>query len=388
MKIYSLFTRCGKLSLQRLYVKRSPWISRSNTLYQNFSSQEPSYMVDSDERVDAHLVKVPFLSEDAKLDMYQKHVAEPEVWTIQKLSQHFGSSLQRTSAVIYLMRKRQEAMVRAGITGSDDQNVSAELKVYEKYCEDKTKSLENLAEELGGDSKYNTVQLKQIVEKWDTHRKRMENVNQHEAYMKGVMESLAGDGIDTSFQETPTDAKRSLQDSYYPELFGDEALKEEKEKLLRRVSSETKAKINDDVMYMMSKFANQSGLPAAPAYISASCLSAFDKAETTAKPNRWKFAFRDLSHMNYKKPQLKAVVTQVDGDGGVVRDIEGGEQVSTSSSAVGSNEFMRAKPPYLPANTVVTSRGGRYGVFKNRFVTPNILPASYDVFEQLVLDML
>ena len=49
--------------------------------------EEPTYMVDSDERVEAHLVKVPFLSEDTKVDMFQKHTSQPELWTIPKLSQ-------------------------------------------------------------------------------------------------------------------------------------------------------------------------------------------------------------------------------------------------------------------------------------------------------------
>jgi large subunit ribosomal protein L23 len=139
-----------------------------------------------------------------------------------------------------LQQKRQNAMLESSVVGIDDKVLATELKIFEKYTQNKDKSLDELAVEM--DQTYDTAHLKKIIEKWETHQKRLDNVNQHEAYMKEKMEALADEGIDTSFQETPTDAKRSLEDSYYPELFGDEALEDEKKK-----SEDEMAKMKEQV---------------------------------------------------------------------------------------------------------------------------------------------
>eukprot|EP01040_Poterioochromonas_malhamensis_P004319 gene4319-4631_t len=69
---------------------------------------------DDEEWVDPKMVKVPILFEEQRQEMYALHVSNPERWTLEAISQKFGSSLDRTRAVILLMQLRYDLMKEKG----------------------------------------------------------------------------------------------------------------------------------------------------------------------------------------------------------------------------------------------------------------------------------
>ncbi len=71
---------------------------------------------DDEEWVDPKMVKVPILFEEQRQEMYALHVSNPERWTLEAISQKFGSSLDRTRAVILLMQLRYDLMKEKGFT--------------------------------------------------------------------------------------------------------------------------------------------------------------------------------------------------------------------------------------------------------------------------------
>jgi hypothetical protein len=44
--------------------------------------------------------------------MYKKYKHDPINWSIQNLSNHYGTSLERTRAVLFLMQKRDEEIAK------------------------------------------------------------------------------------------------------------------------------------------------------------------------------------------------------------------------------------------------------------------------------------
>jgi len=73
--------------------------------------KELPYMVSDDTADDPSDVKIPYLKDEKRQEMFSLHIDDPERWSIQKLSQHYGTSLERTSAVIFLMQSRHDLIM-------------------------------------------------------------------------------------------------------------------------------------------------------------------------------------------------------------------------------------------------------------------------------------
>ena len=69
-------------------------------------SNEPAYMVREDDKADPAGVKLPYLSEKMRADIFLKYKSNPATWSVNKLAEKYGASLDRIKAVIFLMDKR------------------------------------------------------------------------------------------------------------------------------------------------------------------------------------------------------------------------------------------------------------------------------------------
>ena len=78
-------------------------------------SAEPKYLVRKDSKGDPKALKVPYLRDSVREEMYARHMSDPQEWSFTRLSQAYRSSLMRTKAVVLLMHKRFNMMREKGL---------------------------------------------------------------------------------------------------------------------------------------------------------------------------------------------------------------------------------------------------------------------------------
>ena len=304
-------------------------------------------MVDTEVTISPKQVKVPYLSENVRQEMYRRHKKSPDEWPLSRLAQHYGASLERTKAVLILMRKREELMAsenlldipevwheiwkrhsapapaavtakatKAGgkgkaaasapevpIAGEKSKEVAAgdapegATPPAADAIADAPNSKEALAKEFG----LKLEEVGDIISRMSRHMHRQGNLDAHNKHMESIMERLSKAGVDISFRETGTAPKRgSIQEDYYPTLFGDDEFETAKKELLDRIAAETKAEIVD---FEASLFGGRTSAASseiqdtsAPAAALKPMVTHANKANVkTDTLSRWKFAFRDSS---------------------------------------------------------------------------------------------
>lgn len=297
--------------------------------------------------VDPSLVKIPLLLEETKVEMYKKHKHDPINWSIDKLSNHYRTSLERTRAVIFLMQKRDEEIAKITKLPVGTDVPKEWLELYQYY--DSTipsPSNDDLAKKFSIDINKVPVILAAMVE----HCRKLENVDAGDKFSRGILARLKEEGVDTNFRETATDnSAKSIP--YFPELFGDdeEELQAAKKKLLQRVERETRASLKkpldvDDLLVNS---------------VQSSIAESFPQDITNNTINRWKFAYLDLSKVTDDKDkntnklkgnvnEHKKVVTVVRTRQGAIRTATPLEEAYRSWAPKGhisevAMEFSKAK---------------------------------------------
>ena len=286
-------------------------------------------MVDTEVRtVHASQIKVPFLSEKLKQEMYSKHKQDGEEWNVTALSKQYGTSIERTKAVLYLLKRREDFMKEKGF----DDIPKEWYDLYSRYkalgddadkpaaTEEATAASSDGGEETGeggdnnGDAStaaaaapsnlqqlasefgMSESKLREVVEKMREHSFRQSQVDAYEAQMERNAEKLAARGVDTRFRETSSASsiQRSVTDDYYPELFDDDgAFEEARTRLIEEIEKETKATTSADASDARPAFLRRGEQAAATDSLPA---DAENRANVpTDHMSRWKFAFKDLS---------------------------------------------------------------------------------------------
>lgn len=284
------------------------------------TAAEPKFMVRKDLSVDPRLVKVPYLRDTMKQEIYAKHIMNPEKWTLQALSQHFHTSIDRTKAVIVLMHKRYDMIRSKGFNVKIDENhhtISVEIPsswkgLYEKYLEDPTqdieKALQSYNESVTEEHRklgINGEKAKEIIENIKDHERRTANLEFHNKHMEEVLNGLKASGVDAhTFQETANDVtmtgnRKSLKESYYPSLFGDDDFEETKKRLLKRIADETMARVDYNLEHYNEK------------YTSPATDNVDVKKTSPENVSRWKLAFRDLAQVDTKAGQNDITTTTI-----------------------------------------------------------------------------
>ena len=245
-------------------------------------------MIEFDEHyVDPKTVSIPYLRDKTRVEMYQKHKSDPETWDVKKLSLHYGTSIDRTNAVLFLMKQREEVQNKLGAHDLSPEHKS----MYEKHMSDpETNTPQKLSEEFG----INLPQVHEILANLKIHFARLNNLQASEDHMTSMMAEYEEDGIDTSFKEIPHEGR--LEKRYTPRFFGDDEEKEAVESLKRLIARDTRAVIEPSVNDFMS-YADKSQLivPEQP-----------NRAQVkTDGLSRWKFAYRDSSKLESQPTMIR-----------------------------------------------------------------------------------
>lgn len=252
------------------------------------------------------LLIIIFIQEIAKREIYKKFKSEPKKWTFNVLAQHYGMSIDRVKAVIFLQDRREELMKSEELP-VDGALPPAWVALYEKHLEDKTLSHATLAEAVGG-FEGGEQEVARVLPRVVRHMQRQQNVIDNEEHFGAMMERMEEMGIDTTFKETASEriVKRgsgisgNLKDNYFPSLFGDdEGYEVAKVQLLNRLLKETRAIPEKDLAHYVDTF-QAPPTPSTP----------IDNTQSTTPPvqefpvSKWKFAFRDLTQLSEKTSTL------------------------------------------------------------------------------------
>lgn len=252
------------------------------------NSGEPPYMVElGAHKVDYKDVQIPYLRDDKRWEMYQKHVSDPSLYTVEKLSLEYGASIDRTNAVLYLMAKRAEMHEKLGVTNLSDKH----KEMYDKHVSDPAVfTVEALSEETGIDRS----QVTQILSNLSEHFSRMATLDASKEHMESVMATFETAGIDTTFKEVANVGK--LSQRYKPRLFGDDEEEEVKAELKTLIERDTRAKVEPSVDEFIARVRKEGVAPVEPANLAN---------VSTDTLSRWKFAYRDSSRIQTQPTMVR-----------------------------------------------------------------------------------
>lgn len=307
-------------------------------------NQEPEYAVTDDEDFNPAQVKIAFLPDNIRIEMYNLHKSDPEKWNEVSLSRKYAASITRVRAVLMLMQRREE--LRNRLLGTTDGSVPLHWKVvYERYCEDKeTNTPEVLFQEFCAGAKpkktkaavtdsdetsedgaeaeadeaveeaveapvvsasgspssslaahFSTpASIADMIKRYEEHLARTEDQEYFDQNMEQQLEVLRGHGVDTTFKELREGRDLDSITGYSPRLIGDDLdeYKAEMQRIKAKILSQTAAvpaKNSDDVDKELMTFADK--LKNAPDDIENRANVKFDHS------SRWKFAYKDISEL-------------------------------------------------------------------------------------------
>lgn len=308
------------------------------------------YAVDDNVDPDFSTVKVPYLHDEKRQEMYKIYMQDPSEATFENLSKKYGTSLIRTKAVILLMSKRHamisedEAKLHALVQGADGSvapasaegaiqsikvaptlNAPQVLKdLYVKHVEDQSVPLgllltsynEAISEEQAGRRlTMKEEELRQAFRIMSRHAIRQENMEEWQREMDEDMEECEDWGIDTStFRESPTEFStskaynythhrskhrvRSFEAAYYPQIVTDDNVKATELALLKKVAFETKAQLQHDMEFYERMYSTKSAaqhVEDAKKETVPAALQYHQPPRPEAPMSRFKLAFQDLS---------------------------------------------------------------------------------------------
>jgi hypothetical protein len=249
---------------------------------------DPPYQVSIDEQyVDPKSFQIPYLRDGTRQEMYRKHMEDPISWSIQKLSEHYGTSRDRTNAVIFLMGRREELQAKLGAVKIPTEHQS----MYDKHRLDaEAHTPEKLSEEFGID----ISQVYDVLKNLKIHYARLNTLQKSEEHKGGIMAKMEEEGIETSFKEIPNEGR--LARTYLPRFFRDDAEEETLRDLKRLIAKDTRAKVE----------------PAIDDYVNApdrsNLLAPEEPNNAQVKTDtfsRWKFAYRDSSKLTQQPTMIR-----------------------------------------------------------------------------------
>ncbi len=212
------------LSKRLVLVGKGPSMVYSQNFNRGYKkSPEPEWGFTEEDDHPIEDIKFPFMNESMRVEMYNKFRNEPEVWTIKKISNHYGPSLDRVKGIVYLMTAREEKIKENGFEYNPD---TAQPKIptkwqqlYDAHVADKTLSVGVLAEqcEMVGEE----AEIKNILTRMEQHYSRFDNLMYDQEDMAETVMSLVDEGMKPGFHETPVQNADQSLTRYFPKLLGE-----------------------------------------------------------------------------------------------------------------------------------------------------------------------
>lgn len=240
---------------------------------------------------------------DAKrVEIYEKHKADPEKWSIKNIAQHYGMTIVRAQAIIHLMKIREDTMIKNGVL-----NIPPEWNdlLYD-HLDNPEVTIETLA------SKHNLEleNAKKILNAMLDHHYRKENLNDFNEYVDWSLDLLEVLGVNTSFSEGGQNrigSNTKYEEKYYPYMFGDDDFDKQRERLRKRLLAETKAKINREKPIKFGRYETKyARWRHMSEDVTSETAQLLQDVNTTDEPPqkmlRWKFAFKELKNKRSGQP--------------------------------------------------------------------------------------
>lgn len=318
--------------------------------------------VSEDSAQDPALIKIPFMRDEVRQEMFKKYMSDRNTWSIENLAKQYGTSLIRTQAIVLLMQRRHDMISNdeQRLKGLLDESVASDMesskgkevqdlkiqpvlnvppeleKLYAKHQEDKTVSLELLISsyndnlsESGDEAKRLVLGEKELKEAFQIitkHARRQENLLANFEDLEEDIEEAREADVDVStFRESPSSyrtnkaynysnkkdrhVRRSFTENYYPNMANDEVAKREELVLLQRIEKETKAQLEHDMDYYERVYSIQTPTERVEEARTAplpEALQYHSSPRAEAPMSRFKLAFQDLSQCSV--PQTKTSV--------------------------------------------------------------------------------
>lgn len=269
---------------------------------------EPEYMVTTNDEVDPKDVKIPYMKDIIKQEIYAKHITNPKNWPIPTLAKEYSASKDRVKAIVLLMHERCSLMRALGLQVDIEQSGKIpKLKVrvpkvwqtlYDRHIATPEEPLSKILADYNASvtveedkATMNEEQLKKMLEDVKDHHRRLQNLRDYEEDMDEMVQDLRQQGYNTHFREVPlAPANERFQNSYFPQLLNDEEYESQKKWLLKKAQEVPKEEETNleqyDELYRSKKASRV-------------------KADLKGSPShaiRWKLAYRDLSQS--QKPEL------------------------------------------------------------------------------------
>lgn len=247
-----------------------------------------------DSDMPASEILVPYIVDAKRVEIYKKNKEDPVAWSVENIAQHYGMSLVRARAIVYLMRTREEHMEASGVLTAPP--VWREL--FEAHRANSEVAVETLAAEHG----LELSAAQSILATMEDHHYRKENLQDFNIYMDWSLDLLQLLDVDTSFTEighakVPGDNK--YEDSYYPRMFGDDGLQQEQERVRARLIAESKAVAAASKPLLFNHYESRVGYAKAVQQQLEQQQAAQQHEQPPEQLTRWKIAFKEL-----KKPAV------------------------------------------------------------------------------------
>jgi hypothetical protein len=372
-RIASVATKSAQSAkLPSIGVKFNCSAARKPVAIRQFSTlDEPEYVVDPDALVDLTKVKVTYVKDMEKQQIYARFRQDPLKWSVKAISNFYSMSEDRVQAIIYLMHTRftmmEEKGLKVTIVPHEDNpeepiNVEAILAageditlpgpsvfveipeiwrhIFAMHKEEPEKDLgeilstynHNQAEEALK-ARMSVEELKKILENLKDHEARLENIRVYEEHIDNFLAELAEEGADINFQEIKvvSDKTKRFEKSYFPRTLHDEEIQTEKDMLLKRIEQQTRATVDRNTEFFHNTFAGQE-------------VNAEAKSDAKEKAMRWKLAFRDLGKVDQIRAFLKDKSQVVDAPT-LIRSRTG--RMRTATPLEESFRSWTKKPTYI-----------------------------------------
>lgn len=285
-------------------------------------------VIDEEHAVDPALIRVPYLPDSTRMEIYAKFKQNPVESTFAKLAQEYRMSLTRCKAVVYLMRTREEMMTTNGVLNvpeawqrihdahsqhqqrlrevealkkqiaARDEAAAAKAKKKQKKegaagsaapaaesgdasaastpaaapkdpLVERLQQLEGATawtpDALAAEHKLPVEEVNKIIAKMAEHALRSENLRAGNADVEARMAEFREAGVNTAFRETTDDSDAEFDRKYFPRLFRDDEGEEETRRQRAALLLATRAKNDPSVIDIMRKrYDNTSSVATAP----------------------------------------------------------------------------------------------------------------------------
>ena len=147
-------------------VSRDVWGKQQVSRITNSSGyKDPGPMVMLGFRdLDPDLVKVPIFTDVTRQEIFKNYKEDPVTYTIPALSQKYGCTLERCTAIVYLMQRREDTM--------RENKVLDIPELWDTMIDKHTATPPVTAETLAEENEMTVEEVKVILARMKDHRRR------------------------------------------------------------------------------------------------------------------------------------------------------------------------------------------------------------------------